>query len=46
MAKLLAKRIDAKFIVSGMIIMCEKVKYPAHISDLGKFCMFPRPMFF
>lgn len=34
-AKLLAKRIDAKWIVSGMIIMCKRVKYSAYISGFG-----------
>lgn len=40
--KLLAKRVDAKFIVSEMIIMCKKVKYSALISEVGKIIYVPQ----
>lgn len=41
-AKLIAKRMNAKCIDSGMIIICKKVKYSAHISIFGEILYVPQ----
>lgn len=41
-AKLIAERMNAKCIVSGMIIICMKMKYSAHISVFGKILYVPQ----
>lgn len=40
-AKLLAKIMDAKVIVSGIIIKCKKMKYPACVSGFGAILYVP-----